>query len=60
MTTSERLRAIENRLDLILERVPDNPIYEDHEARAIESYNRAINAIKERKEGDANCQKSSV
>ena len=47
MTDQERLQAITDRLDMILERVPDNPIYEDHEARAIEAYLRAIKTMRE-------------
>ena len=47
MTDQERLQAITDRLDMILERVPDNPIYEDHEARAIDAYLKAIKTLRE-------------
>ena len=54
MTNKERLQAVENRLDGILEIVPDNAIYEDHESRAILNYLQAQRILKEiiEKEGD--------
>lgn len=53
MTNGERLEAIEGRLDAILERVPDNPIYEEHEARSVASYLQCIKLLNEiiKKEG---------
>ena len=50
MTDEERLEAIKNRLDSILERVPDNPIYEDHESRSILNYLQSIKILNDRKE----------
>ena len=47
MTTVERLEALYKRLDNILSRIPDNPIYEEHEARAVECYIRSIKALKD-------------
>ena len=54
MTNKERLQAVENRLDGILEIVPDNAIYEDHESRAILNYLQAQRILKEiiEKEGE--------
>lgn len=54
MTNKERLQAVENRLDGILEIVPDNAIYEDHESRAILNYLQARRILKEiiEKEGE--------
>lgn len=45
MTNGERLEAIEGRLDAILERVPDNPIYEEHESRAVYYYLQSIKIL---------------
>lgn len=50
MTNGERLEAIKGRLDAILERVPDNPIYEDHEARAVLNYVQALRILSAREE----------
>ena len=55
MTNRERLEAVEVRLDGILSLVPDNPIYEDHESRAIYNYLLSIKTLKEiigKEEGD--------
>lgn len=52
MTTIERLEVLYERLDNILSRVPDNPIYEEHEARAVECYIRSIKALKDELEKD--------
>lgn len=54
MTNKERLQAVENRLDGILEIVPDNAIYEDHESRAILNYLQAQRILREiiEKEGE--------
>lgn len=47
MTDLERLQAITDRLDAILERQADNPVYEEHEARSINSYLQSIKLLKE-------------
>ena len=54
MTNKERLQAIEIRLDGILSMIADNPIYEDHESRAVLNYLQAQRILKEiiEKEGD--------
>ena len=52
MTDQERLKAITDRLDMILERVPDNPIYEDHEARAVLNYIQSLRILRTREEKD--------
>ena len=54
MTNTERLQAIEIRLDGILSVVPDNVIYEDHESRAVLNYLQAQRILREiiEKEGE--------
>ena len=47
MTNEERLKALEDRLDRILENTPDNPIYEEHEARSASNYIQSIRNLKE-------------
>ena len=47
MTNEERLNALEDRLDRILESTPDNPIYEEHEARSAYYYVQSIRNLKE-------------
>ncbi len=45
MNNEERLHALYDRVDIILERVPDNPIYEQNDARALASYFQAIKTL---------------
>lgn len=47
MTNEERLKALEDRLDRILESTPDNPIYEEHESRSALNYIQSIKILKE-------------
>jgi len=47
MTNEERLQAIYDRMDMILEAVPDNPVYEEHEARSVASYLQCIKLLDE-------------
>jgi hypothetical protein len=52
MTNEERRKAIYDRMDRILEAVPDNPVYEEHEARSVASYLQCIKLLNEmNKEG---------
>ena len=50
MKSYERAQAIEDRLDSLLEQVPDNPIYQDHDSRAILNYLQALRILKEMRE----------
>lgn len=45
MNNEERLRALYDRVDMILERVPDNPIYDQNDARSLASYFQAIKTL---------------
>ena len=47
MTNEERKKAIYDRMDRILESVPDNPVYEEHEARSVASYLQCIKLLDE-------------
>ena len=50
MNTYERIRALEYRLDSILEMVPDNAIYQDHDSRAILNIIQALKILKQEEE----------
>lgn len=54
MTKEERIQAVEDRIDAILEQVPDNPIYEDHESRAVLNYLQCLKILKEIGNGKEN------
>lgn len=45
MTNKERITAIRNRIDLLLERVPDNPIYDEKDSRSLLNYLQAIKIL---------------
>ena len=45
MTNKERITAIQNRIDLLLERVPDNPIYDEKDSRSLLNYLQAIKIL---------------
>lgn len=45
MMMFERIRALYDRIDGILETVPDNPIYQDHESRALLNYAQTIRIL---------------
>jgi hypothetical protein len=47
MTNKERITAIQNRIDLLLERVPDNPIYDEKDSRSLLNYLQALRALEE-------------
>jgi len=47
MTNKERIAAIQNRIDLLLERVADNPIYDEKDARSVLSYAQTIKILKD-------------
>jgi len=47
MSSEEYIEALQNRVERILENVPDNPIYEEHESRSIYYYLQSIKVIKE-------------
>ena len=47
MTNEQRIQALQDRLDRILESVPDNPIYEEHESRSVLNYIQSIKILKE-------------
>lgn len=57
MTNEERRKAIYDRMDRILEAVPDNPVYEEHEARSVASYLQCIKLLKEMESKHSNIQK---
>lgn len=48
MNDAERIQALNDRIDTILERVPDNPLYEDHESRSVLNYIQCIRILKEK------------
>ena len=48
MTNKERIAAIQNRIDLLLERVPDNPIYDEKDSRSLLNYLQAVRILEER------------
>lgn len=50
MTKDERIQAVEDRIDTILEQATDNPIYEDHTSRSLLNYLQALRILKEMKE----------
>lgn len=45
MTDSERISAINDRIDMLLERVPDNPIYDEKDSRSLLNYLQAIKIL---------------
>lgn len=47
MTNKERLQALHDRVDSILEAVPDNPIYEQNESRSVLNYLQCIRILEE-------------
>ena len=47
MSNEERKQVIEQRLDALLSVIPDNPIYEDHDSRAIYNYILSIKVLQE-------------
>lgn len=47
MTNKERIAAIQNRIDLLLERVPDNPIYDEKDSRSLLNYLQALRTLEE-------------
>lgn len=48
MTDKERIAAIHDRIDLLLERVPDNPIYDEKDSRSLLNYLQALRILEER------------
>ena len=48
MTNKERIAAIHDRIDLLLERVPDNPIYDEKDSRSLLNYLQALRILEER------------
>ena len=50
MTKEERIQAVEDRIDAILEQTTDNPIYEDHTSRSLLNYLQALKILIEMKE----------
>ena len=48
MTNNERIAAIHDRIDLLLERVPDNPIYDEKDSRSLLNYLQALRILEER------------
>lgn len=57
MTDKERIVAIQYRIDDILERKVDNPIYEEKDSRSLLNYLQAVRILEEilekRKKGEA-------
>ena len=47
MNNEERKQLIEARLDALLSTTPDNPIYEDHDSRAIYNYILSLKVVRE-------------
>ena len=45
MTNEERIQAVEDRIDTILEQATDNPIYEDHASRSLLNYLQALRIL---------------
>ena len=54
MSNEERKQVIEQRLDALLSVIPDNPIYEDHDSRAIYNYILSIKVLQEMEEKEEN------
>jgi len=50
MTNKERIAAIQNRIDLLLERAPDNPIYDEKDSRSLLNYLQAERLLEEKQE----------
>ena len=48
MTNKECIAAIHDRIDLLLERVPDNPIYDEKDSRSLLNYLQALRILEER------------
>lgn len=47
MTNKERIAAIHDRIDSLLERVPDNPIYDEKDSRSLLNYLQALRILEE-------------
>ncbi len=47
MTNQDRIQALYDRIDGILERVADNPIYDEKDARSVLSYAQTIKLLTE-------------
>lgn len=47
MTNQDRIQALYDRIDGILERVADNPIYDEKDARCVLSYAQTIKILKD-------------
>lgn len=47
MSNEVRKQLIEQRLDALLSTIPDNPIYEDHDSRAIYNYILSLKVLQE-------------
>lgn len=47
MTNQDRIQALYDRIDGILERVADNPIYDEKDARSVLSYAQTIKILKD-------------
>jgi len=50
MTNSERITAIYGRMDDILERSADNPIYDEKDSRSLLNYLQAVRILEEIRE----------
>lgn len=48
MTDSERISAINDRIDMLLERVPDNPIYDEKDSRSLLNYLQCLRMLEEK------------
>jgi len=47
MTDKERIAAIQNRIDSILQREADNPIYDEKDSRSLLNYLQAVRILEE-------------
>jgi hypothetical protein len=47
MTNTERIIAVYDRIDGILEKVPDNPIYDEKDSRSLVNYLQALRMLQE-------------
>lgn len=47
MTNKERIAAIQNRIDTILQREADNPIYDEKDSRSLLNYLQALRTLEE-------------
>jgi len=56
MTNAERIIAVYDRIDGILEKVPDNPIYDEKDSRSLVNYLQALRMLQELERREDVCE----